>query len=49
MGQTVADTLLTETLNQTYYFDLSGQSAGLYIFRVQINDQISSTKVYIGH
>ena len=49
MGQIVADNLLTETLNQTYYFDLSGQSAGLYIFRVQINDQISSTKVYIGH
>ncbi len=49
MGQIVADNLLPETLNQTYYFDLSGQSAGLYIFRLQIDDQLSSTKVYIGH
>ena len=49
MGQIIADNLLTETLNQTYYFDLSGQSAGLYIFRLQIDDQLSSTKVYIGH
>ena len=49
MGQIIADNLLAETLNQTYYFDLSGQSAGLYIFRLQIDDQLSSTKVYIGH
>ena len=49
MGQIVADNLLTETLNQTYYYDLSGQSVGLYMFRLQIDDQVTTTKVYIGH
>jgi hypothetical protein len=49
MGQVVADNVLPETLNQTYYFDLSVQAPGLYIFRLQIDDQYSATKVYIGH
>ena len=49
MGQIVADNLLTGTLNQTYYFDLSIQATGLYMFRLQIDDQVSTTKVYIGH
>ena len=49
MGQMIADSALPDTLNQTYYFDLSNQSAGIYLFRVQIDDQVSTTKVFIGH
>ena len=49
MGQQVADNLLPDTLNQTYYFDMSVQSSGIYLFRIQIDNQVSTTKVYIGH
>ena len=49
MGQIVADNLLPATLNQTYYFDLSTQSTGIYLFRLQIDNQVTTTKVYIGH
>ncbi len=49
MGQVVTDTSLPDTLNQTYYFDLSTQTAGLYLFRLQIDDQFSTTKVFVGH
>ncbi|MBS1977668.1 MAG: T9SS type A sorting domain-containing protein [Bacteroidetes bacterium] len=49
VGQQVADNLLTDVLNQTYYFDFSGQSSGLYIFRLQTDDFTSTTKVFIGH
>ncbi len=48
-GQIVADNILPETLNQTYYFDLSIQSTGLYLFRVLIGNELSTTKVYIAH
>lgn len=49
IGQVVADNLLPDTLNQTYYFDLSIQATGIYLFRLQIDNQVSTTKVYIGH
>lgn len=49
MGQVVADNILPATLNQTYYFDLSVQSTGIYLFRLQIDNQVTTTKVYIGH
>ncbi|HWA32827.1 MAG TPA: choice-of-anchor J domain-containing protein, partial [Cyclobacteriaceae bacterium] len=49
MGQVVTDTSLPDTLNQTYYFDLSTQTAGIYLFRLQIDDQFSTTKVFVGH
>ncbi len=49
MGQLIADNALPDTLNQTYYFDLGTQSAGIYLFRLQIDDQVSTTKVFIGH
>jgi hypothetical protein len=49
MGQVVEDDLLPDTLNQTYYFDLSNQTSGIYLFRLQIDGQASTTKVFIGH
>lgn len=48
-GNLVAEHLLTDALNQTYYFDLSQQAAGLYIFRLLIDNSFSATKVFIGH
>jgi len=49
MGQIIIDNILPNILNQTYYFDLAQQSQGLYIFRLQIDDQVTTTKVFIGH
>ena len=49
MGQIVIDNILPNTLNQTYYFDLGIQSQGIYIFRLQIDEQVTATKVFIGH
>ncbi|MBL7865633.1 MAG: choice-of-anchor J domain-containing protein [Cyclobacteriaceae bacterium] len=48
-GNIVADMILPETLNQTYYYDLSTQASGLYLFRLLIDNQPSVTKVFIGH
>jgi hypothetical protein len=49
LGQVIADNILPETINQTYYFDLGLQASGLYLFRLQIDNQVSTTKVFIGH
>lgn len=49
MGQIVADNILPNTLNQTYYFDLGLQASGIYLFRLQFENMISTTKVFIGH
>jgi hypothetical protein len=48
-GQLVAENTLPQTLNQTYYFDLTGQSNGLYIFRIRIDDQFTATRVFVSH
>ena len=48
-GNLVYDMVLSETLNQTYYYDLSAQTAGIYLFRLLIGDQPSVSKVFIGH
>ncbi|MBL7849115.1 MAG: choice-of-anchor J domain-containing protein [Cyclobacteriaceae bacterium] len=48
-GKLVADYLLTDALNQTYYFDLSNQSSGLYLFRLFIDGRPSVSKVFISH
>jgi len=48
-GALVAEYTLPETLNQTHYFDLSGIAAGLYLFRLMIDNQPFVTKVFIGH
>jgi hypothetical protein len=48
-GNLVSEHLLTDALNQTYYFDLSQQAEGLYLFRLLIDQSPSVTKVFIGH
>ena len=48
-GNVITDKVLPETLNQTYYYDFSAQSPGIYLFRVQIDNQLTATKVFIGH
>ncbi len=48
-GNLVGEYLLTDALNQTYYFDLAHQTSGLYIFRLLIDNSFSATKVFIGH
>lgn len=47
MGQIVLDNLLPDNLNQTYTLDMSTQRAGIYIIRLQVANQIESTKVFI--
>lgn len=47
MGQLVLDNLLPDNLNQTYTIDMSNQRAGIYILRLQVANQIESTKVFI--
>ena len=49
LGQVVVDNLLPETLNQTYQVDMTNQTSGLYIVRMQIGNQITGTKVFLGH
>lgn len=48
-GNVIQDTLLPGTLNQTYYYDFSEQSPGIYLFRLQIDNQLSTAKVFITH
>lgn len=48
-GNLVQEHVLTDALNQTYYFDLSQQTSGIYIFRLLINNRFYATKVFIGH
>lgn len=48
VGQLITDNLLVETLNQTYTFHLGDRGKGIYIVRVQIGNQLSSKKVYVG-
>ncbi len=47
MGQVVLNNLLPETLNQTYSINLTTGS-GIYIFKVQIGNQVGATKVFLG-
>ncbi len=47
MGQIVLDNLLPDNLNQTYTINMSNQRAGIYIIRLQVANQIESTKVFI--
>lgn len=49
LGQVVIDNLLPETLNQTYQVDMTNQTSGLYIVRMQIGNQITGTKVFLSH
>ena len=49
MGQVIIDNLLPNNLNQTYTIDMSNQQPGIYIVRLQVANQIESTKVFINH
>ncbi len=49
IGQIIIDNLLPENLNQTYSIDMSHQQPGIYIVRLQVANQIESTKVFINH
>jgi hypothetical protein len=49
IGQVIVDYPLPETLNQTYLFDLGERGAGIYIIRVQIGNQLSAKKVFVGN
>ena len=46
LGQLVSDDELPDILNQTYHFDMAGKP-GVYVVRIQIGNQLSSTKVFI--
>jgi hypothetical protein len=48
MGQVLIDNQLPETLNQTYSVNLYGQSAGVYLVRLQAGGQTSTTKLFVG-
>lgn len=48
-GRLVDDLVLHDALNQTYYFDLSNQASGLYLFRMMIDGKPAVSKVFIGH
>lgn len=49
LGQQVIDNILPETLNQTYQVDMTQQTSGLYIVRMQIGNQLTGTKVFLSH
>jgi hypothetical protein len=48
-GNILTDTILHDTLNQTYYYDFSAESSGIYLFRLLIGNQPTVAKVFIGH
>ena len=49
IGQVVTDNFYYDALNQTYTIDMTDKTTGIYIFRAQIGNQFSSTKVYFGN
>ena len=48
IGQVLIDSQLPEALNQTYTVNLYGQSAGVYIARLQTPSMTSSSKLFVG-
>ena len=48
MGQLLLDNELPETLNQTYTLDLSNESTGIYIARLQVGSTWQSFKMFVG-
>ncbi|HEY5690968.1 MAG TPA: T9SS type A sorting domain-containing protein, partial [Cyclobacteriaceae bacterium] len=49
LGQIIIDNFLPDNLNQTYSIDMSNQQPGIYLVRLQVANQIESTKVFINH
>jgi hypothetical protein len=48
LGHVVSDSLLPDTLNQTYTIDYPEESRGLYVVRIQTATTLSATKVLMG-
>jgi hypothetical protein len=48
MGRVISDTMLPETLNQTYTIDFPSGATGMYVVRIQTVTSIGSTKVLVG-
>ncbi len=46
LGQLITDDELPDILNQTYHFDLAG-NPGIYVVKIQIGNQFSTTKIFI--
>lgn len=49
LGQIMIDNQLPDNLNQTYTIDMSNHQQGIYIVRLQVVNQIETTKVFINH
>ncbi len=46
-GQLVIDNLMYDVLNQTYNVDFNPTAAGIYLVRLQIGQQLTTTKVFV--
>ncbi len=49
MGQGVSDQSFPDTLNQTYTINVGDRGAGIYILRLQVGNQLSSKRVFVGN
>ncbi|MGE4017179.1 MAG: M43 family zinc metalloprotease [Cyclobacteriaceae bacterium] len=49
VGQVLVDNQLGDTLNQTYSIDMSQQQTGIYIVRLQFDNAVSATKVFMAN
>ncbi len=49
IGQEVADQSFPDALNQTLTIDLSERGSGIYILRLQVGNQLSAKKVFVGN
>jgi hypothetical protein len=47
LGQLILENDLPETLNQTYSFDIRQQGTGIYIFKVQFDNKVGASKVFL--
>jgi hypothetical protein len=47
MGKTLVSETLTDILNQTFPFSLSGRSSGVYLVRIIANDKVYFSKLIV--
>jgi hypothetical protein len=48
LGQKVAEQFLPNTLNQTYPIEFANEVSGIYIIRLKMGNELSSTKIFVG-
>jgi hypothetical protein len=48
LGQKVAEQFLPNALNQTYPIEFANEVSGIYIIRLKIGNELSSTKIFVG-